>query len=371
MLQGCSRTSRTSRTSGCDGCEPNGACQDYVLQDDIIFPAYKNTEYNKCLNRESMLNVIRYRMADGFSRDPATKARLNLPEDLANLIIDPPAADEEEEWPQYEQNIFEDDETEMHPYDEADDAMFDIGYMARSIRAGDPAHAVMVYHTTKHHVTDFDPVMITKLWELGMHVEAKDLYERTLQFVASDGMYSFTSIAVLWNAGMEDQAWQLHILKARWLPEGYPAGMINHYLQLHMHKLAQSLHDRTISVLYDGVDDDIYDIDEVVVCIVAMTAFGMKDQARELYEFTLKVEEDFDWKIILKLKECGMEMEAAALFERTYTMAKVLDARGIVELYKAGFKQQAEDLYAYTFDKGTWYDWPAIIEMNEIGMRFR
>ena len=54
----------TRETSGCDGCEPNGACQDYVLRDDIIFPAYKNTENNKCLNRESMLNVIRYRMAD-------------------------------------------------------------------------------------------------------------------------------------------------------------------------------------------------------------------------------------------------------------------------------------------------------------------
>jgi len=254
--------------------------------------------------------------------------------------------------------------------DDADDDIFDIDYIARSIGDGDPAYAVMVYHTTKHHVKDFDRKIITKLWELGMHVEAKDLYERTLQFVG--GVYSFISIEELWKAGMEEQAWQLHILKARWLPKGeYPADMINHYLRLHMHKLAQSLHDRTISVLYDGVDDDIYDIDEVVVCIVAMTAFGMKDQARELYEFTLKVEEDFDWKIILKLKECGMEMEAAALFERTYPMAKVLDARGIVELYKAGFKQQAEDLYAYTFDKGTWYDWPAIIEMNEIGMRFR
>jgi hypothetical protein len=252
--------------------------------------------------------------------------------------------------------------------DDADDDIFDIDYMARSIGDGDPAYTVMVYHITKHHVKVFDREIITKLWELGMHVEAKDLYERTLQFVASDGVYSFTSIAELWNAGMEDQAWQLHILKARWLPEGYPAGMINHYLHMHMHKLAQSLHDRTISVLYDDVDDDIYHVDQVVVCMVSMTAFGMKDQARELYQLTLKVREHFDWKIILKLKECGMELEADELIEFTLGNAKVHDARGIVELYKAGFEHQAEDFHDNTKSFVKVYDSMSIIKLYTAGM---
>jgi tetratricopeptide (TPR) repeat protein len=306
-------------------------------------------------------------MADGFSRDPATKARLNLPEDLANLDMDPPAVDEEEEWPQYEQNIFEDDETEMHPYDEADDAMFDIGYMARSIRAGDPAHAVMVYHTTKHHVTDFDPVMITKLWELGMHVEAKDLYERTLQFVGDD--YSQTSIVELWEGGMEEQAWQLHILKARWFPKVYPADEIIDDLTQNMHRFAVSLHDRTISLLYDKADGVSFVMEEIVECIVTMSASGMKNQAHELYELTLKLDDEFHWHTILELKECGMASEAAELLELTAPMAKVYDAMGIINLHEAGFKQQAEELHKRTVDKVTEYDWSRILNLDELGMR--
>ena len=310
----------TRETSGCDGCEPEGPCEDYISGVRVNFPAYKNTRNDKCHNRDTMEQSIKYRGADGFLRDPETRIRFKLPEDLANLnieralVVDP---DEEEfDWTHWQDEGDSDlEENGEIEGSEWESEIFDVDHIVSLIAARNPAHAVAVYYATRHHVKDFDREIITKLWELGMHVEAKDLYERTLQFVASDGMYSFTSIAVLWNAGMEDQAWQLHILKARWLPEGYPAGMITHYLQLHMHKLAQSLHDRTISVLYDDVDDDIYDVDQVVVCMVSMTAFGMKDQARELYQLTLKVREHFDWKIILKLKECGMELEADELFE--------------------------------------------------------
>jgi hypothetical protein len=361
-------------TSGCDGCEPNEACQDYVLQDDMQFPAYKNTTSKKCLNRDSMLNVIRYRMPDGFSRDPATKARLNLPEDLANLIIDPPAADEEEEWPQYEQDAEEDPEDsdfEEVEMDDADDDIFDIDNMARSIGYGYPEYAVAVYNTTKHHVKEFDTKLITRLWELGMHVEAQDLYARTLQFV--EGVYSFFSIEELWKAGMEEQAWQLHILKARWLPEGeYPAYMIIHYLRLHMHKLAQSLHDRTISVMYDV---DVYDVDEVVECMVSMNAFGMKDQARELYELTLKVEkyidwfiDIIDWFIIMKLKKRGMELEAAELLELKAEKVTDYDAANIIEIYVDGFDEFAGKISELTVHNAKEYDWRSMSRMIQIGM---
>jgi hypothetical protein len=260
--------------------EPVKTCKDFISTDDITFPAYKNADNKQCYNRDTMLQFIKYRGSDGFSRDPATRFRLNLPEDLANLNMERAVvADEEVEefdWSHWQQDLFPDDEEdsdfeengevegaetneeaairaieEGDEMEEFDEDVFPIDYIVQLIGDfGNPEYAGEVYHLTKHRVRDFDTVMITKLWELGMHVEAQDLYARTIEMTPD--WYSQSSIEDLKRAGMEEQAWQLHILKARWLPKGeYPVDMINHYLRQHMHRLAVSLHDRTISVLYD------------------------------------------------------------------------------------------------------------------------
>ena len=376
----------TRETSGCDGCEPDGDSQDYVSRDDITFPTYKNNGNQKCLNRDTMLSIIKHRGADGFSRDPNTRARLNLPEDLANLDIERAVETAEEfDFGHWYQQLWPDDEpdsdfeengevggAEMEEGAESEEPQlgrFPIQYILELIDAGRPLHASEVYHNTKHRMTDFNPVMIADLWGCGMHVEAEDLYESTIQFVGDE--YSDTSIRELWGGGMIEKAWQLHILKARWLSKDYPGDMIITYLHQNLHKLAVSLHDRTISLLYDEEDSDVVDFEnsDIVECIVAMRAFGMKDQAHELYELTLKVDDEFDWHNILKLNECGMEMEAVELLQLTAPMAKVYDAIGITNLHEAGFKKQAEELHKRTVDKVTEYDWSRILNLDKLGMR--
>ena len=254
----------TRETSGCYGCEPNGACEDYVSTDAITFPAYKNVRNKQCYNRDTMEQIIKYRGSDGFSRDPADRSRLNLPEDLANLNIERAMVvdegEEEFDWTHWQQDLFPDDGSDMDEDEEvqdADDDIFDIYSIEQLIDDGHPEYAVAEYHTTKHLVKDFDTVMITRLWEMGMHVEAQELCARTIEMAPDE--YSLSSIEDQKKAGMGDQAWQLHILKARWLPKGeYPVYMINHYLRMHMHGLAVSLHDRTISILYDEEHGVVY-----------------------------------------------------------------------------------------------------------------
>jgi len=81
---------------------------------------------------------------------------------------------------------------------------------------------------------------------------------------------------------MIEKAWQLHILKARWLSKDYPGDMIITYLHQNMHKLAVSLHDRTTSVLYDGEDSDVVDFEnsDMIEYIINMNASGMKNQGQ-------------------------------------------------------------------------------------------
>jgi hypothetical protein len=377
----------TRETSGCDGCEPDGDCQDYVLKDDITFPAYKNADNNKCLNTETMLNVIKYRMADGFSRDPATRIRLNLPEELANLNIERAVETVEEfdhvHWHDHLFPDYEDDVTEMDPDDEMDEGLyneayvweegelgtFPIEYILGLIDNGRPLHASEVYHITKRHMTDFNPVNITDLWGCGMHVEAEDLYERTIRFAGDE--YSDTSIRELWEGGMMEKAWHMHILKARWLPKHYAGDEITTYLWKNMQELAVSLHDRTISLLYQEEDSDIVDFEnsDMIGYMINMNTAGMKNQARELYELTLQLDDEFDWHNILLLNEHGMVLEAAELLQLTVPMARVYDAMGIISLHEAGFKYEAKQLHKRTVHKVTEYNWSRILNLDELGMR--
>jgi len=293
-------------TSGCVGCGPYEACEDVISTAPITFPAYKNLANDICYNEDTVRNVIKHTPRRMIPRDPTNRAEWVLPADLLDQEREDPGDDD------YDQ-IDQDDQ--------------------------------------------FDPAYLAHLYRSGLCAEAIREYTRTVIFAPNE--YRSADIIVLWKAGMTGityGAWNLHILKARWLslsPEPhYQGSTIVEYLFQDMKQYAISVHDRTI------MHAKMFNC-ETITIMVKMFGYGLDGQAIELFDLTSPpartfdeqsdiaagflppVDTTFDWEMVLALLEAGMSDQADTLFDNTHALQTAYNLDGIEALAGAGYKEYA------------------------------